>query len=91
MGRYAIFRWLGLLLNVECVAPVISGFVNEANQNQNNPTYEIFPGKNPANRTLVTLQFLTTTQPANLYPLTWWVQFGITLRSFAPMLINIYT
>ncbi|KAG9074014.1 hypothetical protein FS749_014470, partial [Ceratobasidium sp. UAMH 11750] len=46
------------------------GFVNSAGQN--NPTYEFFPSRGDP----VGLNILTTTLPANLYPLTWLLPSG---------------
>ncbi|CAE7079095.1 unnamed protein product [Rhizoctonia solani] len=46
------------------------GFVNSAGQN--NPTYEFFPSKGDP----VGLNILTTTLPANLFPLTWLLPSG---------------
>ncbi|CAE6420205.1 hypothetical protein ACGC1H_004865 [Rhizoctonia solani] len=46
------------------------GFVNSAGQN--NPTYEFFPSKGDP----IGLNILTTTLPANLFPLTWLLPSG---------------
>ncbi|GAA6015966.1 hypothetical protein JCM10207_006822 [Rhodosporidiobolus poonsookiae] len=54
------------------------GFVNSPDQVQSNPTFEFFPKrdtKKPKN-----MQFLEDTQPTNLYPLTWLVPNGTTVR-----------
>jgi len=49
------------------------GFVNSVNQKQSTPTYEFWPSQgDPVNST-----FLQTTQPANLYPLTWLLPNGL--------------
>ncbi|QRW07636.1 glyoxal oxidase [Ceratobasidium sp. AG-Ba] len=69
-------RWYPTLENLEDGSLIIiggnqwGGFVNS--QGQNNPTYEFFPSRGDP----VGLNILTTTLPANLYPLTWLLPSG---------------
>ncbi|CAE6496888.1 unnamed protein product [Rhizoctonia solani] len=69
-------RWYPTLENLEDGSLIIiggnqwGGFVNSAGQN--NPTYEFFPSRGDP----VGLNILTTTLPANLYPLTWLLPSG---------------
>ncbi|GAA6042383.1 hypothetical protein JCM8097_004487 [Rhodosporidiobolus ruineniae] len=54
------------------------GFVNAPAQVQSTPTFEFYPKRGtmkPKNMT-----FLLDTQPANLYPLTWLIPNGTTVR-----------
>jgi len=69
-------RWYPTLETLEDGSLIIiggnqwGGFVNSAGQN--NPTYEFFPSKGDP----VGLNILTTTLPANLFPLTWLLPSG---------------
>ncbi|KAF8751119.1 hypothetical protein RHS01_08703 [Rhizoctonia solani] len=69
-------RWYPTLENLEDGSLMIiggnlwGGFVNS--QGQNNPTYEFFPSRGDP----IGLNILTTTLPANLYPLTWLLPSG---------------
>ncbi|KAH7323340.1 glyoxal oxidase [Rhizoctonia solani] len=69
-------RWYPTLENLEDGSLMIiggnkwGGFVNSADQN--NPTYEFFPSRGDH----IGLNILTTTLPANLYPLTWLLPTG---------------
>ncbi|KAJ1310491.1 hypothetical protein OPQ81_007224 [Rhizoctonia solani] len=69
-------RWYPTLETLEDGSMIIiggnqwGGFVNSAGQN--NPTYEFFPSKGDP----VGLNILTTTLPANLFPLTWLLPSG---------------
>ncbi|KAG8795667.1 hypothetical protein FRC12_011639 [Ceratobasidium sp. 428] len=69
-------RWYPTLENLEDGSLIIiggnqwGGFVNSAGQN--NPTYEYFPSRGDP----IGLNILTTTLPANLYPLTWLLPSG---------------
>jgi hypothetical protein len=72
-------RWYPTLETIEDGSVMIiggelnGGFVNSPDQRQNNPTYEFWPTKGaPVNST-----FLSVTQPANLYPLTWLLPNGL--------------
>ncbi|KAB5595241.1 Copper radical oxidase [Ceratobasidium theobromae] len=69
-------RWYPTLETLEDGSMIIiggnqwGGFVNSAGQN--NPTYEFFPSRGDP----VGLNILTTTLPANLFPLTWLLPSG---------------
>ncbi|QRW00801.1 glyoxal oxidase [Ceratobasidium sp. AG-Ba] len=69
-------RWYPTLETLEDGSIIIiggnqwGGFVNGAGQN--NPTYEFYPSKGDP----VGLNILTTTLPANLFPLTWLLPSG---------------
>ncbi|QRV93538.1 glyoxal oxidase [Ceratobasidium sp. AG-Ba] len=69
-------RWYPTLETLEDGSLIIiggnqwGGFVNS--RGQNNPTYEFFPPRGDP----IGLHILTTTLPANLYPLTWLLPSG---------------
>ncbi|KAI8451196.1 copper radical oxidase [Phakopsora pachyrhizi] len=69
-------RWYPTLETLEDGSIIIiggddwGGYVND--KGQNNPTYEFFPSKGD----VIGLNLLTTTLPANLYPLTWLLPSG---------------
>ncbi|KAG0150382.1 hypothetical protein CROQUDRAFT_652277 [Cronartium quercuum f. sp. fusiforme G11] len=71
-------RWYPTLETLEDGSMIIiggddwGGYVND--KGQNNPTYEFFPPKGNGNP--IGLNLLTTTLPANLYPLTWLLPSG---------------
>lgn len=71
-------RWYPTLENLEDGSLIIiggnkwGGFVNS--EDQNNPTYEFFPPRGSGEP--IGLNILTTTLPANLYPLTWLLPSG---------------
>lgn len=69
-------RWYPTLETLEDGSIIIiggddwGGYVND--KGQNNPTYEFFPSRG----NVTGLNLLTTTLPANLYPLTWLLPSG---------------
>lgn len=83
-------RWYPTLETLEDGSIIIlggcklGGYVNDAKQN--NPTYEFFPPNGPP----ITSKILSTTLPANLFPLVWLLPSGrlILQSNWATSLLN---
>ncbi|KXN90857.1 Galactose oxidase [Leucoagaricus sp. SymC.cos] len=83
-------RWYPTLETLEDGTIIIlggcrwGGYVNDANQD--NPTYEFFPPRGEP----ITSEILSTTLPANLYPLAWLLPSGMLLlqSNWATALLN---